>query len=474
MRLFAEQHKTRTANLLIHAFALAHAAAAYVLIRNGLDDELVLTVLTIILLTLLPRLYGYPRDLSAAIALVGCFVGFFLGTQGAQLLFSRYPAHYEYIPSAVTFTVTELLGWAAFLIVSRRPVARPKPRPDHPLLTVVQAGVLFLLVILLRLLYVNLYVSLQTKYGFHLSDFMLDVAQHTTLFLLAVALDVLFILYLNKVFRHGKQPVKRLLSIIGYLVLISSANTVLLNLDFFRFDLYDAQVVFDYLQMYFMATLLLHTLFTVGFDVVYYATVIQKRALDRAISARNRIKYQYAQLKNQLNPHFLFNSLNMLDYLVHTDSQRASRYIGKLADVYRYLLSIEQKQTVTMDEELRFCLEYVELLKERFGEGLEVRFDVAARYGSWRVIPSSVQLLIENATKHNVISPEHPLTVDVFMSSDDRITVRNNLQPRMHRAESFGIGLQHISAQSRTVFGRDIEVERTESYFTVKLPVSET
>lgn len=232
-------------------------------------------------------------------------------------------------------------------------------------------------------------------------------------------------------------------------------------------------MVFDYLQMYFMATLLLHTLFTVGFDVVYYATVIQKRALDRAILARNRMKYQYAQLKNQLNPHFLFNSLNLLDYLVHTDSERASRFIGKLAEVYRYLLAIEQKQIVPLEEELRFCHAYTDLLRERFGEGLTVRFDVAPRYESWKVIPSSVQLLIENATKHNIISPERPLTVDIFMSRGERITVRNNLQPRMHRTDSFGIGLQHISAQSRAIFGRDIEVERTESHFTVKLPVSE-
>ncbi|MDR3180400.1 MAG: histidine kinase, partial [Prevotellaceae bacterium] len=122
-------------------------------------------------------------------------------------------------------------------------------------------------------------------------------------------------------------------------------------------------------------------------------------------------------------------------------------------------------------EELDFALSYVDLLKERFDKGLEVTVEVPDVYYTKQIIPCGLQLLIENATKHNVINPETPLFIRIFME-DNFIVVHNNLQPRLHRRpESAGVGLKNIEGQYGTAFHKTIEVHKTKSAFIVRLPL---
>jgi LytS/YehU family sensor histidine kinase len=222
----------------------------------------------------------------------------------------------------------------------------------------------------------------------------------------------------------------------------------------------------------FVVTTVLTVTIMGSIDIVLYYLKSHKKALDAEILKKNKARFQYEQLKRQLNPHFLFNSLNVLDYLVHTDPERASGYIKKLAGVYRYLLSKESDPVVYLEEEMEFVNMYVNLLEERFKNGLEVSIKIEDQYLKTLVIPCSIQLLIENATKHNIISESSPLFVKVY-AKDHYIYVENNYQPRIRSDASTGVGLKNIDGQISALFNKNIEISKLPDKFIVKLPVIE-
>ncbi len=208
----------------------------------------------------------------------------------------------------------------------------------------------------------------------------------------------------------------------------------------------------------------------ITFLIVYYYGRSHRKALNVEIVKKQKARLQYHQLKQQLNPHFLFNSLNVLDYLVHTDANRASDFIKKLAGVYRYMLNRESDMLVALKDELIFSFAYIDLLKERFDKGLLVTVDIPEQDKDKRIIPCGLQLLIENATKHNVVSPDMPLHIQVSIN-DDFLQVQNNLQPRLHTHESTGVGLNYIKNQYASAFNKEISVVKISDTFTVKIPL---
>ena len=197
---------------------------------------------------------------------------------------------------------------------------------------------------------------------------------------------------------------------------------------------------------------------------------INARALEDREKAR-LAQYRYMNLSQQVNPHFLFNSLNILDCLVCEDkNEQASTYIHKLAGIYRYLLRIEKERMVRLREEMEFVEQYVDLLKVRFAEGLDVRIDIPEEKMGRKVVPCSVQLLIENATKHNAVSAERPLHIEVSCG-DDTVIVTNNLNPKVSNGPSTGLGLKYLRDQYRDVAGKEATVRMTDSEYTVEIPL---
>lgn len=201
-----------------------------------------------------------------------------------------------------------------------------------------------------------------------------------------------------------------------------------------------------------------------------YALRLQRRAL-AASELANLAQYRYHKLKQQVNPHFLFNSLNVLDYLIQEQPREdASRYTHKLAEVYRYMIRSEDETTVHLREEMDFVSQYVDLLKVRFPEGLEVIVDIPEEAMTRSVVPCCVQLLIENATKHNAIYPDKPLLIKVC-ASGEKVTVTNNRNPKLTQVASTGLGLQYIRQQYRDLSGKSIVVRADEQNYTVTLPL---
>ena len=186
---------------------------------------------------------------------------------------------------------------------------------------------------------------------------------------------------------------------------------------------------------------------------------------------KRRTEYQYERLKQQINPHFLFNSLGILDYLVQEhETARASAFIRKLAGIYRYMLNNDQKPLVKIGEELEFANMYIDLLEERFPEGMKFEIDIERRFADRFVVPCALQLLVENATKHNIVSAETPLCVKIAVE-EDYLVVRNNLQIRTHGQPSTRLGLENIRRQYLDITSRDIVVQKTDNEFIVKLPL---
>lgn len=185
-----------------------------------------------------------------------------------------------------------------------------------------------------------------------------------------------------------------------------------------------------------------------------------------AVIEKERVEYLYATLKTQINPHFLFNSLNVLSSLIFENPQRANIYTKKLSNIYRYFLSTNTRLSVMVEEEMLFLQSYIYLLLIRFEEALKININ-----GNWempkQIIPVSIQLLIENAIKHNIASIEHPLIVDVTIT-DEYIEVVNNLQPRLNVEES-GLGLSNLQKQY-ALYDKKIEIDKNEKQFAVRIP----
>ena len=200
------------------------------------------------------------------------------------------------------------------------------------------------------------------------------------------------------------------------------------------------------------------------------------KASGKAESAKaeaNLAQYRYLKLKQQVNPHFLFNSLNILDCMIQEQSaDEASRYTHKLAEIYRYLIKNEEETTVRLRDEMAFVQKYVDLLQVRFPEGLEVTTDIREADYSRSVVPCCVQLLIENATKHNAVNSADPLRISIA-SDGDTITVTNNIKPKLSSrpSESTGLGLKYIRQQYADIAGRSAVIEHTEDKYSVTLPL---
>lgn len=183
-----------------------------------------------------------------------------------------------------------------------------------------------------------------------------------------------------------------------------------------------------------------------------------------------QLALQLQILKNQLSPHFLFNSLNTISSLIHQDAPAAEKFIRKLSLTYQYIIATQNKALVTLAEEVNFLQAYIFLLKARFEDALEVNITLPVHVMHHKIPPLTLQLLLENAVKHNVISDEKPLQVNIYLDVNEWITVSNTMQENTHSNASFKIGLENIVKRYQFQTERKIEVIKSDT-FTVKLPL---
>lgn len=177
---------------------------------------------------------------------------------------------------------------------------------------------------------------------------------------------------------------------------------------------------------------------------------------------------QLTSLKNQLNPHFLFNSLNTLSWLINEDKEKSQQYLQKLSQVLRYSLSMQEQSLVSLKEELALVDNYIFLLQMRFGNNLKIVKNIENI--QFKIPPLSLQLLIENAIKHNIISTVSPLSIWIESKDENKLVVRNTLNLKPNSA-GIGIGLVNLNERFKILANQEIEIEQNEEVFKITLPL---
>lgn len=183
-----------------------------------------------------------------------------------------------------------------------------------------------------------------------------------------------------------------------------------------------------------------------------------------------KTRAELTALKEQISPHFFFNTLSTLSSIIRNEpKEEGLAFIQDMSGTYRYAISSGRKDLVELREELEFIDSYVSLIKKRFGEKLDIEVDINEEYLSRELPPMSLQLLVENAIQHNVITQAKPLKITIFVE-DDHVVVRNKLQEK-EKMESFGLGLKNLSNRFQLLAGKDIVIEKNSKTFIVKLPL---
>jgi len=186
---------------------------------------------------------------------------------------------------------------------------------------------------------------------------------------------------------------------------------------------------------------------------------------------RENLVNQYESLKNQVSPHFLFNSLTALKELINQDTWNAQNYINHLSQVLRYTLMSNESETRSLKEEMEVADSYMFLLQTRFGHNLLVEKHIDKKYNNFRLPPLAIQTLLENAIKHNEISKRHPLTITIETKSDQTLKITNMIQERNSLEYSSGIGLSNLTKQYMFLSGKEILISRKNNEFLVEIPL---
>lgn len=205
--------------------------------------------------------------------------------------------------------------------------------------------------------------------------------------------------------------------------------------------------------------------------VFVFAKKYRTKELETEELKRISAQAQLQAIKNQVNPHFLFNNLNVLSSLVLLDSPDANKFIEEFAKVYRHILSSQQKELVQLQTELDFMQPYIFLLKKRFPESINISINIPDKFFSWQILPVALQMLIENAIKHNITSKLKPLHIEITVDEQNNLVVYNNLQPKLPDGESTNIGLKNIAQRYDLITGRQIDIIKTTDSFSVALPL---
>jgi two-component system LytT family sensor kinase len=281
----------------------------------------------------------------------------------------------------------------------------------------------------------------------------------------------LIFIYMKKRFPGYKQTVKRItvqtaVSIV-YTILAATCLTFLLS-----FVFVECQFDREHVSRDIMTSIIPTFLVTSVYESVYFFQEWKKNIQQTEALAKENIISQFEALKNQVDPHFLFNSLNTLAALIDEENEPAQKYLEQLSDVYRYVLISKDKTTVTLAEELAFLESYIYLNKTRFRDNLVVENTISEEYyHKYMVAPLTLQMLVENAIKHNIVSKEKPLTIRLAPGDNEYISVENNIQEKTTLEKSTKVGLQNIINRYNFLTPKRIEILNTSELFTVRIPL---
>ncbi|MFC4721227.1 histidine kinase [Geojedonia litorea] len=207
------------------------------------------------------------------------------------------------------------------------------------------------------------------------------------------------------------------------------------------------------------------------FHFVYFYNKYQKNKIKEQKVIAGTASAKFDALKNQLDPHFLFNSLNVLTSLIEENPESAQKFTTSLSKVYRYVLEQKNKDLVTVDEELDFARTYMSLLKMRFEDSIIFEIPDKATNPESKVVPLSLQLLLENAVKHNMVTTSKPLHIKIYEDNHGNLVIENNLQPKQIVKKSSGVGLENIKQRYQLLTNKKVYINEQAGHFSVAVPM---
>jgi sensor histidine kinase YesM len=265
------------------------------------------------------------------------------------------------------------------------------------------------------------------------------------------------------------NPASIFQKILYNVLLLLVLDIVLLRLHLSLFEPYLREKVFRFL---FNMTLILEVMLTVLIAHIYQLLFYNQQVkLTNEHLLKVNAETKYEVLINQVNPHFLFNSFNTVNALIYTNQQEAVHFINNMSDVFRYVLESSKRNLVTLQEEMQFMNAYTQMLKGRYGNKLTVHVNSNREAERLLLPPVAIQVLVENAVKHNVISSSKPLRIDIFIDGQAGLTVTNPIREKQVAPYSTGIGLSNLNQRCSYLCGREITVRKSAHEFSVTIPL---
>jgi len=274
--------------------------------------------------------------------------------------------------------------------------------------------------------------------------------------------------FLNRVYPYERGLLKRL--ILQLLMGLTFMYSFLL----LSFAIAEGRIPIEITKLIRIAGFLIYTVMTVMVTSIlfgtYYFNEWKMTLLKSERLLKEKAVVQFDNLKNQMNPHFLFNSLTSLNSLIHENQELASQFLQQLAKVYRYVLENKDKELVSLQTEINFIRNYISLLETRFGKGLKINIELSGDVLEKEIVPVTLQVLIENAVKHNIIAENDPLIIRIYADAQYLI-VENNLQKKAIVETSNKIGLDNMKVLYTYLSSLPLLIEENEQLFRIKIPL---
>lgn len=276
---------------------------------------------------------------------------------------------------------------------------------------------------------------------------------------------------IKKVWNYYPIPEKAaqnvIAQIIGITLIVSAIVFVVGLLDAYLFG----ESFKEIYKTNFNISLVISAFVSAIYNAIHLFNLLKKSIAEKEQLEKANVQSQLEILKNQIKPHFLFNSLNTLATLIPEDANQSVKYVESLAKVYRYILEIKDKKLISLNEELDCIAAYLFMLQIRFGDNLKVNINETGFENKHHIVPLSIQLLIENAMKHNIISNKKPLFIKIEKGKNNNLIVSNNLQKKEQMMPSTGIGLDNINQRYQMISQKEIDVIVTDNKFSVSIPL---
>ncbi|MBC5833553.1 Pr2TM family membrane protein [Flavobacterium sp. F372] len=327
-------------------------------------------------------------------------------------------------------------------------------------------------IIAISIFFVLLLIRFITGHTIHFNRDLLTNFGYVMLygFTLYFANALLFI-YLDKVFQAERFTRKRI--IIGFVSSFLVSILVIFLLRVFEDVIIEQRSFSEFLSNETMSNYLVSIIITLIVSLAFHAFYFYKAYNESKVKEQKIIassaSAQFESLKNQIDPHFLFNSLNVLSSLIEENPEAAQKFTTSLSKVYRYVLEQKDKELVSVEEELKFAKTYMNLLKMRFENS--ITFEVPEfENDEAKVVPLSLQLLLENCIKHNIVSEKKPLHIKIYIEENELI-IENNKQIKEVLQDRKGVGLQNIVSRYAILTKRNVIIQESEVIFKVKLPI---